>query len=624
MATFQPEGVIKLIRNVDIDVSYTHQYYFETIESQQNFFDGKVFKTLTNGTYQRKNINTIQVPYQADEIADCKYLYWSNPQYSDKRYYAFVTSIDYINPGVSQINYQLDSYQTFLFDMQWKKSFIEREHTQRFWENGLPVTNTLDEGLDYGSNYDTFESIELTQFTGDGGETYISFMIFGTTANIGGGYSVGNIPSGINYFFVPVSTISKYANFRVGSTILTNASGILDAFRTDTKLVNSLVSCIVAPFISLSNFNITKNEGGYFSVTGNSVETKVIRGNSTTLNVLQLSDNNYWRSIVKSISKYDAFPPYTESKLYMYPYSFIELTTNRGDSHIVKLEYVSGEDLEISIMSVLNYQNKMIAYINNSLLTNGYSAVQEALIDNSNENMPIVDDYTASYLQSNSNALEVAKSNAQMLHHTQLENAQRTYNTNQSNLVTNMATGGLQSLIDIVGGFGLGNPSAMLGGINKGIDAFGNYVTGVNSNETNYTNKSKSANTDYQMSVASTMAKVRDAEQVPPSTRSLGSNYLFDNIIASGKLYLYKKTITTEYASKLTAYFKQYGYKVNSLSYPYFHTRASWNYIKMKEPNIYGNIPMDELMKLRDIFLKGITLWHGDYIGDYNRNNDEI
>lgn len=623
MATFQPEGVIKLIKNVDIDLSYTHQYYFEDIQSQQNFFDGKVFKTLTNGTYQRKNINTIQVPYQADEIADCKYLYWSNPQYSDKRYYAFVTSIDYVNPGVSQINYQLDSYQTFLFDMQWKQSFIEREHTTRFHSNGLPVTNTLDEGLDYGSNYDTVESIELTQFTGNNGEVFISFMIFGTTADIGGDYSVGNIPSGINYFFVPVSTRSKYANFRVGNTILTNASGILDAFRTDTKLVNSLVSCIVAPFISLSSFNIVSN-GGYFSVSGNSIETKTIRGNSSTLNVLQLSDTAFWSQIEKTIPKYTSFPSYTESKLYMYPYSFVELTTNRGDSYIVKLEYVSGENLRIGIMSVLNYQNKMMAYVDNSLLYDGFSTYQNALIDNSNENMPIVDDYTASYLQSNSNALEVAKSNAQMLLHTQLDNAQRTYNTNNKNLVTDFATSGIQSLIDIGGGFGLGSPSTMLGGINKGIDAFGNYVTGVNSNETNYTNKTKSANTDYQMSVASTMAKVRDAEQVPPTSRSLGSNYLFDNIIASRTLYLFKKTITQEYASKLTAYFKQYGYKVNSLSYPYFHTRESWNYIKMKEPNIYGNIPTDEIMKLRDIFLKGITLWHGDYIGNYNRSNNEI
>ena len=91
MATFQPLGKIELIRGVDIDVSYTHQYYFDTLADQQAFFDSRAELTLENGTYQRKNINTIQVPYQADAIADFKYLRWQNPQYSNKWYYAFIT-----------------------------------------------------------------------------------------------------------------------------------------------------------------------------------------------------------------------------------------------------------------------------------------------------------------------------------------------------------------------------------------------------------------------------------------------------------------------------------------------------------------------------------------------------
>ena len=57
MATFQPLGKIQLIRDVDIDVSYTHQYYFANTERQELFFAAKVGLSLENGTYQRKNIN---------------------------------------------------------------------------------------------------------------------------------------------------------------------------------------------------------------------------------------------------------------------------------------------------------------------------------------------------------------------------------------------------------------------------------------------------------------------------------------------------------------------------------------------------------------------------------------
>ena len=42
MATFQPLGKIQLIRGVGIDISYTHQYYFDTIADQEAFFSSRV------------------------------------------------------------------------------------------------------------------------------------------------------------------------------------------------------------------------------------------------------------------------------------------------------------------------------------------------------------------------------------------------------------------------------------------------------------------------------------------------------------------------------------------------------------------------------------------------------
>lgn len=629
MPTFQPEGKIYLVKDVDIDVSYTHQYYFRNTDAQLTFFQNKTFKTLENGTYQRKNINTIQVPYQADEIRECKYLFWENSDYSDKYYYAFVTSIDYINPGVSQINYQLDVYQTYLFDMNWKQSFIERQHTQRYLPNGQPVVNTLDENLDYGTEYDVVHRETVFQ------EPNVAFCIIGTT-DIDDAYQYGTLHTNLGYRIVPVwlgdTDRTFYTTWDGGTGTqtyeLASLKEVFTQFRTNQDLVNSMISCVMLPYLCIEDL-VIEDRGevsGRVFISSPRLKPRFIPGTSPTTFSLMIQRNQnddpyivYERPMG---GKYEHFTPYEESKLLMYPYSFMEMTTNRGDSKLIKLEYIDDVNVNIGICGTVSFRNKM-AYIVRNYLSNDYK-INNALVDNSNESVPIVDDYSASYLQANSNAIEVAKSNAQMLQQTQLENAQRTYNTNNSNLVTDVATGGLQSVIDIVGGLGLGSPMTMLGGINKGIDAVGNYITGVNSNETNYTNKSRSANTDYQMSLASTMAKIRDAEQVPASSRSLGGDYMFDYAYSCNRLYLVYKTIKPEYRDKLIAYFKQYGYKVNSLEIPQFKTRASWNYIKMKEPNVYGNIPMDDLMRIRDIFLKGITLWHGDYIGDYSRNNSEI
>ena len=94
-----------------------------------------------------------------------------------------------------------------------------------------------------------------------------------------------------------------------------------------------------------------------------------------------------------------------------------------------------------------------------------------------------------------------------MLQQAQIENAQRTYNTGMDNLVTNATVGGIQSGVDIIGGLITASPGSVMGGINRGLETYGNYVTGERSTETSYANTSRSANTDYQMSIASTLAK---------------------------------------------------------------------------------------------------------------------
>ena len=70
MANFTPLAEFHLLKDIDIDVSYTHQYYFADSDAQQSFFLSKKFRTVQNGTYQRKNSNSIDVPFLADDIRE--------------------------------------------------------------------------------------------------------------------------------------------------------------------------------------------------------------------------------------------------------------------------------------------------------------------------------------------------------------------------------------------------------------------------------------------------------------------------------------------------------------------------------------------------------------------------
>jgi hypothetical protein len=53
-----------------------------------------------------------------------------------------------------------------------------------------------------------------------------------------------------------------------------------------------------------------------------------------------------------------------------------------------------------------------------------------------------------------------------------------------------------------------------------------------------------------------------------------------------------------------------YGYKVNTVKIANTHCRESWNYIKTIDVNIKGDIPSEDMEKLKQIYNEGVTLWH--------------
>ena len=67
-----------------------------------------------------------------------------------------------------------------------------------------------------------------------------------------------------------------------------------------------------------------------------------------------------------------------------------------------------------------------------------------------------------------------------------------------------------------------------------------------------------------------------------------------------------------------------FGYKVNTLKVPETNSRESWNYVKTINISIAGNVPSNYMEQIKSMFNSGVTLWHGDYIGDYGRSNNIV
>lgn len=656
MSDFQPQTTFYLLRNVKLDHSYTNTMDFDTKEEQYNYFFSKKAFEVKEGTYQRKTIGVVRVPFLYDDIATCNYIMWQNANYSDKWYYAFILEIKYINPNLSEIIYDLDVIQTYMFDIEWKPSQIERDMGAQFGSGNVPYVNREVEDLDYGSDYDIIFEKELEVLSN------VSFVVVGctlTTNDESTGQQIHGIPLGVKYYFFPISSRSKisetaYSIFQYNGQELTQAWKALKAFQSDTKLVNSVVSIKIYPFFPLE---LSGNEvsGSTYNITGYGVNVVTISTNeygNIKAMAIQGQTNLLPYNIEATSNKYEAIS-YTENKAYMFPYTFGLLTNKRGQDFIIKLEDVSTINIIIKILGTVSNTPKfgysVLGYNIDLPSTQEIDFdITQGIIESIENECPVIDDYTASYLQSSSNSIRVANANAKLIQQSALDRANNTFNTGQTIINNKKAQAEKNLALDVTRGVinatiqgaqtaaNMGVSSKVMGlavGVGVGAESLiSSGQTYMNTQEAirntalieanTLKNANISANTDYQVAIASTNAKVQDASCVPPTAKQLGGDYVFDIAHGCDKLYYQVKTIKPYYAKKMQDYWKRYGYKENTFRLPWRRKRKYWNYIKCVQANIFGNIPQSDLLKIRDIYMQGITIWHDEDVGNYNRVNE--
>ena len=170
MADYVPNTVVKILQNVPLDDTYTDTRWFSSVGDQTGFFNGKAKYTFTDLTYQRVNNGiaqprvalTCRVPMIADNLYDCNYMMFKNTNYGSKWFYAFIKQVNYINPNNTEIVYEIDYLQSFMFELNIKASFVEREHASA--DEDKPFANLTPEPLQVPNwTYDqtTFSVIDM-------------------------------------------------------------------------------------------------------------------------------------------------------------------------------------------------------------------------------------------------------------------------------------------------------------------------------------------------------------------------------------------------------------------------------------------------------------------------------
>lgn len=141
-----PDSTIKILKNVPLNNTYEHTIYFGTILTQSTYFSGLAKYTFEKQSYQRVKRGYIRIAKNAESLYDCNYLMFQNSAFGNKWFYAFIKSVEYINNGVSEIEFEIDVMQTWFFDYHLQDCFVEREHSA----TDVAGEHTLDENLELG------------------------------------------------------------------------------------------------------------------------------------------------------------------------------------------------------------------------------------------------------------------------------------------------------------------------------------------------------------------------------------------------------------------------------------------------------------------------------------------
>ena len=153
-----PSSNIILLKT-PIEISDNNQLTWSTKQEQYNYFNSLPQLSLLEATYQRKD-KTIRFPTDQtityEDLIEYNYCMYQNEAYNDKWFYAYITGIEYINDGMSTITIETDVWNTWCFDIELKKGFVEREHVN----DDTFGLHTVPENLETGE-YINIDSVEL-------------------------------------------------------------------------------------------------------------------------------------------------------------------------------------------------------------------------------------------------------------------------------------------------------------------------------------------------------------------------------------------------------------------------------------------------------------------------------
>lgn len=573
MPYIPPNSDVVLCRGVPIESDYRYTLYFDSIANQNNYFFSKAFKQFHNVSYQRERRNVITLEIPATQVYACNYLMFKNTSYGEKWFFAFVDSVEYVNDNVTDIHYELDMMQTWMFEYTLMQCMVEREHsvTDKIFENTKP------ENIGYG---------EL--MCGVSQNLLSSHGLLGEYACVitSKPYSSGDVPIKLYSQFCPVyGYIGRAEDMNV----------IVQEFvRTgwqDAVLSVTVGNKLMAQGADETHFDMPKQvpkEDFKFVCYG--VTSGVHEGEEQFKDQLP---NGY-----KPRNK----------KLFGYPYNQLWVSNNQGTVNEYRYEdfkldkdgffhmevAASGISSPECVLYPLDYRG-VAKYYDHALVLTGYPTV------------PWIGDTYKAYMAMNRN---------------QIENA----------IFTQGANGLMNTVSAFLGGaMTVNNAADMLQAAKADASNAGQTVskttkTGLRQQAMggifSAIGTAGTSVVDFMTSVWQVEAKLQDVSNIPPNVGGLSGAGSVTSALSRFDYSTYYMCVKPEYAENVDKFFDMFGYNTCTVKVPNTHSRPHWNYVKTIGCEIQGFLPQEAANIIKAVYDRGVTFWkNGDEVGNYTLDN---
>lgn len=366
--------------------------------------------------------------------------------------------------------------------------------------------------------------------------------------------------------------LGYYVKESRGRTRVSEKVGVMltDVSVTDvpTKVTGNMYSALHTYFVPVENNRI----GGIPDF----IENKINQGKENDIVGLQMVPTDFYVNegenlvvkeftVPKATATLDGYTP-KNNKLRQYPYMFIEIDNTQGQTGIYKMEFFSGDECTFKITGSVNNDSPELVMFPTNYDNVGNNVTEHITLSGFPQCAWAGDSYKA-YWANNSmkNAWNIGSKFAQM------------------------GAAGVMAQV---------NPLAALTSMANQALSIGNEVT-------------------------SQQQEIHNAEIAGNRIHGTrGSNALFGN--GWMDFWVFRKTIDYAHAKTIDDYLTRFGYHIAQIKQPNITGRKSWNYVKTRGSSIIGTIPFNDLTKINNIFDRGITFWHGDFVGDYSRDNSIV